>query len=127
MNFDETVSGMGVWPPGVGLQGLTSNHPMLLRPKAVVVSDGEKSVMSRQVSDEKVSASEPLLTHRNGFQKLSKRAEACTARISVDVTCLRTTSQPVYRRHELITGLETAGIRAAEIFLSHSSSICSLP
>jgi hypothetical protein len=40
MNFDETVSGMGVWPPGVGLQGLTSNHPMLLRPKAVVVSVG---------------------------------------------------------------------------------------
>ena len=63
--------------------------------------------MTRQVSDEKVSASEPLMTHRNAFQLLSKRAEACTARISVGVTCLRTTWQPVYRRHELITGLDT--------------------
>ena len=53
---------MGVLPPGVGLQGLTSNHPILLWPKAVVVSEREKAVMSRQVSDEKVSASEPLLT-----------------------------------------------------------------
>lgn len=47
------------------------------------------------------------MTHRNAFQLLSKRAEACTARISVGVTCLRTTWQPVYRRHELITGLDT--------------------
>ena len=80
---------------------------MLLRSKVVVVSDGEKADLIRQVRDEKVSASEPLMTHRNAFQLLSKRAEACTARISVRVTCLRTTWQPVYRRHELITGLDT--------------------
>ena len=80
---------------------------MLLRSKVVVVSDGEKADFIRQVRDEKVSASEPLMTHRNAFQLLSKRAEACTARISVGVTCLRTTWQPVYRRHELITGLDT--------------------
>jgi len=80
---------------------------MLLRSKVVVVSDGEKADLIRQVRDEKVSASEPLMTHRNAFQLLSKRAEACTARISVGVTCLRTTWQPVYRRHELITGLDT--------------------
>ena len=80
---------------------------MLLRSKVVVVSDGEKADLIRQVSDEKVSASEPLMTHRNAFQLLSKRAEACTARISVDVTCLRSTWQPVYRWHELITGLDT--------------------
>ncbi|CAK6696126.1 hypothetical protein IFHNHDMJ_01962 [Synechococcus sp. CBW1107] len=98
---------MGVWPPDVCLQGLASNHPMLLRSKAVVVSDGEKAELIRQVSDEKVSASEPSMTHRNAFQLLSKRAEACTARISVGDTCLRTTWQPVYRRHELITGLDT--------------------
>ena len=73
----------------------------------MVVSDGEKADLIRQVRDEKVSASEPLMTHRNAFQLLSKRAEACTARISVGVTCLRTTWQPVYRRHELITGLDT--------------------
>lgn len=80
---------------------------MLLRSKVVVVSDGEKADLIRQVRDEKVSASEPLMTHRNAFQLLSKRAEACTARISVGDTCLRTTWQPVYRRHELITGLDT--------------------
>ena len=80
---------------------------MLLRSKVVVVSDGEKADLICQVRDEKVSASEPLMTHRNAFQLLSKRAEACTARISVGVTCLRTTWQPVYRRHELITGLDT--------------------
>lgn len=68
---------------------------------------GKKADLIRQVRDEKVSASEPLMTHRNAFQLLSKRAEACTARISVGVTCLRTTWQPVYRRHELITGLDT--------------------
>jgi hypothetical protein len=80
---------------------------MLLRSKVVVVSAGEKADLIRQVSDGKVSASKPLMTHRNAFQLLSKRAEACTARISVGVTCLRTTWQPVYRRHELITGLDT--------------------
>ena len=61
---------------------------------------GETADLIRQVSDEKVSVSEPLMTHRNMFQLLSKRVEACTARISVDETCLRTTWQPVYRRHE---------------------------
>ena len=80
---------------------------MLLRSKVVVVSVGEKADLIRQVSDGKVSASKPLMIHRNAFQLLSKRAEACTARISVGVTCLRTTWQPVYRRHELITGLDT--------------------
>lgn len=107
MNYAATVSRMGVWPPDACLQGLASNHPMLLRPKVVVVSDGEKADLIRQVSDEKVSASEPLMTHRNGFQLLPKRVAVGSARISVDVTCLRSTWQPVYRRHELITGLDT--------------------
>jgi len=107
MNYAVTVSRMGVWPPDVCLRGLASNHPMLLRSKVVVVSVGEKADLIRQVRDEKVSASKPLMTHRNAFQLLSKRAEACTARISVDVTCLRSTWQPVYRWHELITGLDT--------------------
>ena len=72
-----------VWSPDACLQGLASNHPMLLRSKVVVVSVGEKANLIRQVSDGKVSASKPLMTHRNAFQLLSKRAEACTARISV--------------------------------------------
>jgi hypothetical protein len=86
MNYGITVSRMGVWPPDVCLRGLASNHPMLLRSKVVVVSVGEKADLIRQVSDEKVSASKPLMTHRNAFQLLSKPAEACTAPISVGVT-----------------------------------------
>ena len=105
MNTDATTSRMGVWPPGAGLQGQAPNHPMLLRSKGAVVSDGEKADVIRQVSDGKMSASESLLTHRKGFQSLSKRVEVADARNSVDVTCLRSTRQPVFRRHEPITGL----------------------
>ena len=101
---DETATGMGVWPPGIGLQGLVPNHLVLLRLKDVVVSDGETADWIRQVCDEKVSASEPLMTRRYTFQTLPKREAAHTSRISVDATCLRTTRQPAYRRHELIAG-----------------------
>ena len=87
-----TASGMGVRPPGVGLQGLAPNHLMLLRSKDVVVSD------------EKVSGSEPSMTRRNHLQTLSKRESAGNSRISVGATCLRTTRQPAYRWHELIVG-----------------------
>jgi hypothetical protein len=76
---------------------------MLLRLRGVVVSDGEKADLSRQVSDEKMSKSEPLKTQplrgsrwlRKVFQKLSKRAQVGGARKSVDVTCLRSTRQPI--------------------------------
>ncbi|MDM7936470.1 MAG: hypothetical protein QUV06_03315 [Cyanobium sp. CZS 48M] len=40
---------------------------MLLRLRGVVVSDGEKADLIRQVSDEKMSKSEPLKTHRKVF------------------------------------------------------------
>jgi hypothetical protein len=106
MNTDATVSRMGVWPPGAGLQGQAPNHPMLLCPKDRVVSDGEKADLIRQVSDGKRSESESPLTHRKSLQTLSKRASAACARISVDVTCLRSMRQPVYRRPEPITGLD---------------------
>ena len=105
MNTDATTPGMGVWPPGAGLQGQAPNHPMLLRSKGAVVSDGEKADVIRQVSDGKMSASESPLTHRKGFQSLLKRVEVADTRNSVDVTCLRSTWQPVFRRHESITGL----------------------
>jgi hypothetical protein len=68
---------------------------MLLRSKGAVVSDGEKADVIRQVSDGKMSASESPLTHRKGFQALSKRVEVADTRISVDVTCLRSTWQPI--------------------------------
>ena len=99
-----TASGMGVWPPGAGLQGLVPNRLMLLRSKDVVVSDEEKADSIRQVSDEKVSGSEPSMTRRNHLQTLSKRESDGNSRISVGATCLRTTRQPAYRRHELIVG-----------------------
>ena len=101
---DATASGMGVWPPGAGLRGLAPNHLMLLRSKDVVVSDGETADSIRKASDEKVSASEPFLTRRNGLQMLPKREVAHSSRMSVDATCLRITRQPAYRRHELIAG-----------------------
>jgi hypothetical protein len=97
---------MGVWPPGAGLQGQASSHPILLRLRDVVGSDGETAAMSRQVSEGKISNSESPLTHRNHEQTLSKRALAHCARSSVDVICLRSTWQSVYRRHEHITGLD---------------------
>ena len=95
---------MGVWPPGAGLQGLVPNRLMLLRSKDVVVSDEEKADSIRQVSDEKVSASEPSMTRRNQVQMLSKQESVRNSWISVGATCLRTTRQPAYRRHELIAG-----------------------
>ena len=67
MNYAVTVSRMAVWPPDACLQWLILNLPMLLRNRVVVVSDGEKADLIRQVSDEKVSVREPLMTHQNGF------------------------------------------------------------
>ena len=95
---------MGVWPPEAGLQEQASNHLMLRRLRGAVVSDQEKAIQNRQVCGEKMSASEPLMTHRNGFQTLSKRAVADSARMSLRVTCLLLRRQSVCRWHELTTG-----------------------
>jgi hypothetical protein len=62
--------------------------------------------LSRQVSDEKMSVNELLITHRNGFQMLSKRELVDSARMSMDDTCLRSMRQPVFRRHDLIMGFD---------------------
>ena len=95
--------------------GAGSKPPHAVRLRAAVVSDGEKAALSRQVSDGKISNSESPLTQplrgsqrglRKVFQMLSKRAQVGGTRISVDVTCLRSTRQPVFRRHEPITGLD---------------------
>ncbi len=42
MYTDATVSRMGVWSPGAGLQGQAPNHPMLLRLRGVLVSNGKR-------------------------------------------------------------------------------------
>ena len=51
-----------------------------------------------------MSESEPLMTHRKGFMTLSKRVLGNDARKRVGGACLRPTRQPVYKRHDLITG-----------------------
>jgi hypothetical protein len=51
-----------------------------------------------------MSESEPLMTHRKGFKTLSKRVLGNDARKRVGGACLRPTRQPVYKRHDLITG-----------------------
>ena len=98
---------MGVRPPEAGLQELASNHLMLLRLRDAVVSVQEKAIQNRQVCGEKMSASELLMTHRNGFQTLSKRAAVCSARRSLKGTCLLLRRQSVCRRHEFTTGFST--------------------
>lgn len=54
-----------------------------------------------------MSASEPLMTHRNGFRRCQNGREDSDARKSMDDTCLRAMRQPVYRWHDLITGIDT--------------------
>lgn len=51
-----------------------------------------------------MSASEPPMTYRNGSRRCQNGHGDNDARKSVDDTCLRTTRQPVYRRHDLIAG-----------------------
>ena len=78
MDTDATTSRMGVWPPGAGLQGQAPNHPMLLRLRVVVVSDGEKAARSRQVSDGKMSKSEsPLTQPLRGSPGYEKSSRSC--------------------------------------------------
>jgi len=84
--------------------GAGTKPPHAARSNDVVVSDEEKADSIRQVSDEKVSASEPSMTRRNHLQTLSKQESVRNSWISVGATCLRTTRQPAYRRHELIAG-----------------------
>jgi hypothetical protein len=57
-------AGDGGWPSGIALQGGVSNHRMLLRLRAVVVSVAEKAHKMRQVRAEKANASEPLMKRR---------------------------------------------------------------
>jgi len=91
-----TVLKMGVWPPEACLQGLASNRPVLLHPKGVVVSDlGKGAREGRQVSTGKMSASEPLMTHRQSLKQLSKLRAINSLRISLEATCLLSRWQPV--------------------------------
>ena len=56
-------------------KGQAPNHRVLLRPKGVVVSDAGKAVpRGRQVGIEKVSESEPPMTHRKERDAVETRS-----------------------------------------------------
>ena len=63
-----------------------------------------------------MSESEPLVTHRNGLQTLSKRVVGSSTRTSSEETCVPTERQPVFRRHEPIAGfnMERGNLRRDE-------------
>ena len=77
---------------------------MLLRSKGVVVSDWGKGITRCQVRMEKMSESEPSMTHRYYLKALPKLGLTSCARTSRGGTCLRSRWQSVYRRHQLNTG-----------------------
>ena len=98
---------MGVWPPGVSLQGRTSNRLMLLRSKDAVVSDEEKAPMKVSGGFREDERKRTADEASKRVETLSKRALVSSAPISPGDTCLRPGWQPVYRRHDLCTGFNT--------------------
>lgn len=93
--------------PEVGLQGQASNRPVLLRSKGVVVSDWGNGIARCQVRIEKMSESEPSMTHRYYLKVLPKPGLTIGLGSGRDETCLRSRWQSVYRRHELNSGFGT--------------------
>jgi len=54
-----------------------------------------------------MSESEPIDDPSLEFKALSKSRKLGVLEISLEVTCLLSRRQPVYRRHELDTGVDT--------------------
>jgi hypothetical protein len=67
------------------------------------------------VVSEKIRVSKSLSTQRKGFQMNSKRVKSRNIRMNVDAICLRSMRQLVFRRHELITGLDLERERPARV------------
>ena len=97
---------MGVWPPGVGLQGQASNRLMLLCLRDMVVSDEEKAAgkLSGVSNEDERKRTADEASKR--VKMLSKWVDVDSTQISPDGTCLRPGWQPLYRRHELWTGFK---------------------
>jgi len=92
-------------PPWSASRRRPQTASMLLRSKGVVVSNrGKGSRKGCQVSIEKMSASEPSMTHRNHKQLPKPRAHFSRGMSLGEVLCNLTRWQPVYRRHELSAG-----------------------
>ena len=98
---------MGVWPPEAGLQGQASNHLMLLRLRDVVVSDGEKAAVKLSGVYRGDERKRTVDEASKWVETLSKGVVASSTLISSGDTCLRPERQPVHRRHELYTGIDT--------------------
>lgn len=63
-----------MWPPGIGLQDRVPNYVVLLRLRALVVSDDEMALMRPQVRVGKTIASESLMTRRKATNRHQNRA-----------------------------------------------------
>jgi len=98
------VPKMGEGSPEAGLQEQASNRPVLLRSKGVVVSNWGKGITRCQVRMEKMSESEPSMTHRYYLKVLPKLGLTSCSGTSRGDTCLRPRRQSVYRRHQLNAG-----------------------
>jgi len=95
---------MGVWPPGVGLQGQAQNHLMLLRLRGAVVSDEEKAVSKLSGESREDERKQTADEASKKVETLSEGVDASSALINPGGACLRPGWQPVYRRHDLWTG-----------------------
>ena len=96
---------MGVWPPGVGLQGLVSNRRVLLpSERGVVVSDHGKGVLKASGVSQGDERKRTVEYASKRMIDVVKTGERSSSGISPEVTCLPTGRQPVYRRHDLDSG-----------------------
>jgi hypothetical protein len=100
---------MGEGLPRSAFQEQVSNHRVRLCSKGMVVSDSKKAFdQERQVSIQKVSASEPLMKRRKGRSVAAKTGEFPSSPGSVcEKPELLRRWRPAYRRHELDAGFGT--------------------
>jgi len=87
-----------------GLQDLVTNHLVLRRLRAGVVSDEEKARLTCQVRVGKTSESEPLMKRRN-ILLMSKPGYEDGPGISAGDTCLLPAWHPALRWRESVSGL----------------------
>ena len=80
---------------------------MLLRLRDVVVSDGEKAAVKLSGGSRGDERKRTVDEASKWVETLSKRVVASSTLISSGDTCLRPERQPVHRRHELYTGIDT--------------------
>lgn len=100
MNTDISMSRTAEWPAGADLHGQASNHAMVLWLRVMVVDNREKADWNRQVHEWEEERKRIAVDASQSLQGLPERASAACASINLDVTCLRSTQQPVCRKPE---------------------------